>query len=118
MSAALAPVERDVFAESDECYAGVVKFLRSGEARELTESQIEREVERRGRELLRHLVQAHVDSRRPGEAVGVVRGAEGLVRESERIHERGVQTIFGEVRVSRLGYGAPGSQTCIPWMPS
>ena len=68
MGVALAPVERDVFAAADACYAGVVKFLRSGEAMALTESQIEREVERRGRELLRRLVQAHVDERGPGKA--------------------------------------------------
>jgi len=108
MGAALAPVERDVFAAADECYAGMVKFLRSDEAMELTESQVEREVERKGRELLRRLVQAHVDERGPGKAIGVVHGADGVVRQAERIHERGVQTIFGQIRVSRFGYGASG----------
>lgn len=114
MGAALAPVERDVFAAADACYAGVVKFLRSGEAMALTESQVEREVERRGRELLRRLVQAHVDERGPGQAIGVVRGADGVVRPGERLHDRGVQTIFGKVRVSRVGYGAPGARSLHP----
>lgn len=108
MGAALAPVERDMFTAADECYTGVVKYLRSGEAMELTESQVERELERKGRELLRRLLQAHVDERGPGKAIGVVRGADGVVRQAERIHERGVQTIFGKVRVSRFGYGASG----------
>jgi len=114
---ATAALERDAciaFAAADECYAAMVKFLRSGEARQLTHSQLERQVESQGRELMRELVQAHVDSRGAGQALGEVRGADGVVREQVRVHERGLQTIFGEVRVSRLGYGAPGSQSLHP----
>jgi hypothetical protein len=36
------------------------------------------------------------------------------VRERERVHERGIETIFGEVRVSRLGYGAEGVESLHP----
>ncbi|MGH9365519.1 MAG: ISKra4 family transposase, partial [Thermoanaerobaculia bacterium] len=86
----------------------MVGFLKSSEAGELTESQLERAVGERIRELARRLIQAHVEERGPGDAACEVRGSDGVVRERERVHERGVQTIFGEVRVSRVGYGADG----------
>lgn len=114
MSAALAVVERDSFAAADACYGGLVKFLKSGEAVELTESQLERTLEQRIRELARELLQAHLDSRGPGEADGEVRGADGVVRDRPRVHERGVESVFGEVQTSRLGYGAEGAASLHP----
>jgi len=114
MGAALAVVERDSFAAADACYGGMVSFLKSGEAKEQTESQLERSVEGRIRELARELIQAHLLERGPGEAAGEVSGADGVVRERKRVHERGVETIFGEVRVSRLGYGADGVESLHP----
>jgi len=114
VSSALAVVERDSFGAADACYRGLVGFLKSDEAVELTESQLERSLEARIRELARQLIQAHLEARGPGEAGGAVRGADGVGRDRDRIHERGVETIFGEVRVSRLGYGAEGVSSLHP----
>jgi hypothetical protein len=114
MGAALAEVERDSFAAADACYGSMVGFLKSGEAKGLSESQLERSMAERIRELARQLIQAHLAERGPGAAGGEVRGADGVVRERERVHERGVETIFGEVRVSRLGYGAEGVESLHP----
>ncbi|MGH7751854.1 MAG: ISKra4-like element ISHoc2 family transposase, partial [Gemmatimonadales bacterium] len=114
MSAAVAEVERDAYAAADACYGGMVGFLKSGESRHLTESQLERTVEERIRELARRLIQAHVEERAPGPAASEVRGSDGVARGRERVHERGVQTIFGEVRASRVGYGADGVDSLHP----
>jgi hypothetical protein len=46
--------------------------------------------------------------------VSEVRGSDEVLREGERVHERGVGTIFGGVRVSRVGYGAEGVQSLHP----
>jgi len=114
VSAAVAEVERAAYAAADACYGGMVNFLKSGEAKDLTESQLERPVEERIRELARRLIQAHVEERGRGEVVSEVRGSDDVVRERERVHERGLQTIFGEIRVSRVGYGADGAQSLHP----
>ena len=69
----------------------------------MSHSDVEKLVRERSYELSRKLFQAHVDSRGPGEAAAPVRGADGVERDQERIHERGLTTIFGEIRVKRLG---------------
>ena len=105
-AAALNRVEEDAFAMAQDEFAELLTFLRSGESRELSHSELEAVLSARGRELLRVLFQAHVDSRGPGPAAGPVRGADAVPRTEPRLHERGLSTVFGEVRVVRLGYGA------------
>ena len=80
----------------------------------MSHSDVERLVRERGHDLLRKLFQAHVDSRGPGEAAATVRGADGVERDQERSHDRGLSTIFGEIRVKRLGYGAEGADSLHP----
>ncbi len=81
-------------------------------------SGLERESERRGRELLRRSLQAHLDARGDGD-VGpalVVEGPEGPLRLShKRLHTRRLLTIFGEVSVTRMGYGARGQPSLHPF---
>jgi len=114
MATALAVMERDAFAAAAAHFGGMVDYLKSREAGELTESELERTLEQQIRELARQLIQAHLKTREPGEALGVVRGADGVERERARIHERGVKTIFGKVELSRLGYAAEGAPSLHP----
>ncbi len=78
---------------------------------------VERESERRGRELVRLALQAHLDTRGDGD-IGpalVIDGEEGPVRLGyRRQHTRRLLTVFGEVSVTRLGYGAPGHASVHP----
>ena len=97
----------------DEC-AELIAFLRSQDSRQLDHAALETTLNERGRELLRQLFQAHVDSRGPGAAAGPVCGADGVRRNVARLHERGLSTVFGEVRVKRLGYGAAGVESLHP----
>ena len=80
-------------------------------------SEIERESERRGREILRLALQPQIDARGEGdvgEAI-VVAGENGPVRLAhKRVHCRPLVTLFGEVRVMRMGYGAPGHDAIHP----
>lgn len=59
MAAALAVVERDVFGAATAQFGGMVSFLKSREAGELTESELERTLAQDIRELARRLIQAH-----------------------------------------------------------
>ena len=111
---AVAAVNRDAFAEARECFGAIETFLVSKEACSLTESDLERELEKRGRELMRQLLEAHLQVRGPGEAAAPVKGSDGIEREQQRLHERGLETVFGEVRVERAGYGAEGVESLHP----
>jgi hypothetical protein len=86
MSAALVRLteQEDAFMTANDEYARFVAFLRSK------------------------------DSRGPGPAAGPVCGADGIERSERRLHERGLSTVFGEVRVKRLGYGAVGVDSLHP----
>ena len=107
-------IEEDEFAMADDKYAQLVEFLRSAQGRELDHANLEVALSERGRELLRVLFQAQIDSRGQGPASGPVQGVDGVVRHRQRLHERGLSTVFGEVRVKRLGYGATGVESLHP----
>jgi hypothetical protein len=55
---------------------------------------------------MRKLLQAHLDMRQPGKAVEPVRAAAGTTFTPTLVHERSLESIFGEVEVARTGYGA------------
>jgi len=93
-------------------------WLYSAPSKRLGLPQIERESERRGRELLRLLLQAHLDGRGSGD-VGValrVSAPDGspLFLTHRRLHTRRLITLFGAVSVSRMGYGCPGQASVHP----
>ena len=80
-------------------------------------SELERESERRGREILRLALQAHIDARGDGDLGSsiVLAGEKGAVRLThKRVHTRPLVTLFGEVRVTRVGYGARGREAIHP----
>jgi hypothetical protein len=77
-------------------------------------SELERQLEGMGRELLRKLLQAHLDLRQPGEAMEPVRDAAGTTLTPTPVHARNLESIFGTVEVARTGYGAAGTPSLHP----
>ena len=80
----------------------------------MSESDLERELHRRGQALMRKLLQGHLDQRSPGEAAGPVAGADGVERSERRVHQRHIETTFGTVEVERLGYARAGHDSLHP----
>ena len=109
-----APPAPAPYAAADTAFAEAKTYLSSREARQMSESDLERELDRRGRELMRKLLRGHLDQRSPGEAAGPVAGADGVERRERRLHKRAVETIFGTVDVSRAGYASPGHDSLHP----
>jgi hypothetical protein len=107
-------VEDDAYERSDDSYASVRSFAGTQEAHEMSEAELERQIEERMRELKRQLLQDHLDSRQGGRALEVVRDGEGTEREQERQHERALLTTFGEVEIQRFGYGGEGLESLHP----
>ena len=102
------------FADARAQLDALVSHLSSEEAHAMTHSDLEREIEEKGRELLRSLLQGHLDLRSPGAASEPVRDAKGQERTERRVHERTLATVFGTVEVERLGYGAAGAESLHP----
>jgi hypothetical protein len=77
-------------------------------------SELERQLEGMGRELMRKLLQAHLDMRQPGQAVEPVRDAAGTTLTPTPVHVRSLESIFGTGEVARTGYGAAGTPSLHP----
>jgi len=107
------PVENP-FAAADRDYATITEFLYSEEAQRLKHSDLERQLEGMGRELMRKLLQAHLDLRQPGQAIEPVRDAAGVPRTPTPVQTGSLETIFGTVDVGRTGYGADGKPSLHP----
>jgi len=101
-----------------EAFQELERFLSDAAEAHLGRSELERGSERRSRELVGLSLQAHVDARGDGdvgEAIVVSDPDGGRVRLAyKRLHTRSVLTLFGEVRIKRVGYGAPGREAIHP----
>lgn len=113
---ALAVVQpEEPYAEARCNFESMVKFLDSKEANQMTHSALERELEKQGRELMRQLLQNHLDARGPGKITAEVQGADGTQRSRIRLQERDLETVFGTVEIQRAGYGQEGTSSLHPF---
>ena len=87
------------YAVAEAVFADAKAYLSSREAQQMSESELERELHRRGQELMRRLLQGHLDQRTPGEAAGPVEGVDDVERSQRRLQERHPETTFGTVRL-------------------
>lgn len=77
-------------------------------------SDLEKLIEKDGRELLRLLLQAHVDSRGTGDLGPSIDGMDNIVRTHKRMGDRQIKSIFGTIECERLGYGGRGTPSLFP----
>jgi hypothetical protein len=113
MSALPCPVA-DPFVAANQAYATITQFLRSQEAWQVKHSDLERQLEVMGRELMQKLLQAHFDLRQPGEAKEPVQDAHGTTLKPTATHTRSLESIFGTVEVTRTGYRGEGTASLHP----
>src|SRR5512139_3563483 len=99
----------DEFAAAREQFEKLIGELRSESTRNAEHGEVESLIEREGNELLRRLMQGHLDQRAQAEEPldGLV-GADGEERRYMRARSRELMTVFGEVTVRRLGYSGVG----------
>ena len=98
-----APPDQAPYAVAEAVFADAKAYLSSREAQQMSESELERELHRRGQELMRRLLQGHLDQRSPGKVAGPVEGADDVERSPQRVQERHPETTFGTVQVAPLG---------------
>jgi len=114
MAAECGPTPATHFADAERAFAALETFLDSAEADALTHSDLERELDAQGRELMRKLLQAHLDARASARPVEPVRDASGVTRSAGPVHTRALETIFGTVEVRRVAYSAEGEPSLHP----
>ena len=107
--------ETDTFATSRSSFEEMLCFLEGTESAALTHAELEVQVERRGREVQRLMLQDHLDLRSLREERVRVVDAEGIVHASvEPTHRRHLATVVGAVSVSRLAYRHLGTSNLHP----
>jgi hypothetical protein len=100
--------EWEEFSGAFALFSDMVTHLCSELSQPLDHGQVEQLLETAGRELLRRLLQGHLDYRAANEPDwDGLKGEDGILRTH---HRRGcathVETLFGEVTVTRRAYGA------------
>jgi hypothetical protein len=114
----------DCFAAAKNMFNYLVGQLADPQAGSLTHDRLEELLAEQGRELLRQLLQAHLDLRARSErraagcarvdGIGVV-GADGVRRRRlESGHHRLLATVFGTVTVTRCAWRGPGVHNLYP----
>ena len=87
------------------------------EALQLPEHEVEREMERQGREVQRQLLQAHLYQRGKGDvgkAIEVDNESGTQLHAAGHIHTRQITSIFGKVECDRKAYQAQGEASIHP----
>lgn len=109
--------EPDPYFASRDAFERLISALAEGPAGGLPHDELEVQIEQLGRELLRQVMQDHLDSRARKEEDAmwdkggqpVVLGPEGQPRTwRERGHRRLLTCVFGPVRVSRIAHRGRG----------
>jgi Uncharacterised protein family (UPF0236) len=123
------------FATAHFAFRQLHTWLTSDEANGLSEAAVEEQVDHRGREVLRLLLQAHLAQRGTGEVGPALRvlppdpdgdsasaddralpapPADAVRHGEKRLHERTLHTTLGEVTVARTAYVAAGQRSIHP----
>ena len=98
-------------------FALLQSWLSSSTALQLPLHAIEAQQSDKGREVLRLLLQAHLQQRGDGDvgpALLVQSGHERLRYAHRRLGTRSLTTVFGTVEVMRMGYSRPGAPSLFP----
>ena len=77
-------------------------------SRQMSESELERELHRRGQDLVRKLLQGHRDQRSPKEAAGPAEDTSGVECSEPHEHESHAETTSGTMQVVGLGCARRG----------
>jgi hypothetical protein len=106
----------DEFTAAREQFSQLIQALQSDRNLEREHSDIEALIWQDGKELLRRLLQGHLDLRTAREPKRAqVIGGDGVIRTHCRSGcARTLMSLFGEVSVKRIGYSARGKESVFP----
>lgn len=102
------------YGQSHQYFEDLINTLDSQKGYSMDFSELERELEKRGKELMRKLLQEHINNRSPGKSCDPVKDADGIERTRTASHDRQIETIFGRLELNREGYGQEGCDSLHP----
>ena len=112
----LATLER-IASPARNAFADLEYWLYTSASQRLDAVEVEQE--RRGREVFRLMLQAHINGRGDGDlgqglAVRRPGSPQDILYHHKRLRSRGLVTIFGAVSITRMEYSAPGQTSLYP----
>lgn len=112
--AARKPQEANAYFAAQEQFDFIVNNLRSPEMNQMSHSQVEEFLEVDGRELMRQLLEAHLEERGASLPLEPVVSSDEKPHAQRFQHTRKVESIFGTVSLTRYGYGGVGLESLHP----
>src|ERR1051326_1226799 len=100
--------EEGAFFSAKEKFNEIEVMLSSGEMMSKEHGEIEAYLKTEGFEMLRRMMQAHLDIRTEQESRVEVVDKNGIPMTRARATERDLETLFGTVMTGRLGYSKKG----------
>jgi len=104
----------EAFDAAREKFEEIVDQLCSPQALEMAHGELETLISTEGMELLRQLLQGHLDFRGTGDVGTAVTGTDGVVRTHRRLGSRRLMSVFGPVSISRMRYGGRNTTSLQP----
>src|SRR5215510_47291 len=105
---------REAYLPAEQKFNQLLTQLRESQTQQMSHSELETLIETEGRELLRLMLQGHLDGRAPGTTTTPVIDALGNRHPHQRLQRRQLKSIFGPVTVTRTGYGGRGLESLHP----
>lgn len=102
------------FDGAERALGALTERLQRAEARTMTHGQVEALIHHDGMDILRHLLQGYIALRGLGDVGPVVVDADGVRRTHKDVSTRRLESVFGEVAVTRIGYRMPGVESLFP----
>ena len=104
----------EAFDAAREKFEEIVDQLCSPQALEMAHGELETLISTEGMELLRQLLQGHLDFRGTGDVGASVTGTDGVVRTHRRLGSRRLMSVFGPVGITRMRYGGRSATSLQP----
>ena len=92
------------FSQSEEQFYTMMNFLAGEESKHLDLSGLEEFLVQGSRSLCRQLLRDHLAQRGLGDVGACVIGSDGVKRPHKRVLTRTIITLFGPIKIPRLGY--------------
>lgn len=104
----------DFFVEAEKAFDQLTSCLKGRQTLGMNFTDLEKMIEKDGREVLRLLLEAHIKSRGLGDIGSAIEGSDGFIRTHRRIGERQIKSIFGSIEFDRSSYGGRGEDSLFP----
>lgn len=104
----------DFFAAAEDYFAKMLENLQSQTTKEKHLDILEQHLSEEARELARLLLQGHIDSRGGGDLGATVISIDFVTLNHKRKMPRTLYTVFGQVKMDRVGYSRRGHHSLFP----